>query len=131
MRNNFKSEKGIIALLTIIIIGFTTLTMALSSSFIGLGELNSGFTNIKGNKAMVLTEGCLEEALNKLRLNSGYSGESLVFKKGSCIISVSSNLNDRTILVEGQLENYYKKIEVDLTLNNNQININSWEEKNE
>jgi hypothetical protein len=131
MRNNFKSEKGIIALLTIIIIGFTTLTMALSSSFIGLGELNSGFTNVKGNKAMVLTEGCLEEALNKLRLNSGYSGESLVFKKGSCIISVSSNLNDRTILVEGQLENYHKKIEVDLTLNNNQININSWEEKNE
>ena len=129
MKNN--NQKGMVALLTIIIVSASTLIMAISSSLLGMGELDLGYTTGRAGETLVLADGCLEEALWKIKKNVSYSGESLVLSNGSCIINVASNGNDRTITVIGTVENYNKKIEVNLTLSGNQITINSWREKDD
>ena len=122
-------EKGMVALLTVIIIGAATLIMALSSSLLGLGELSLGYTASKSSVVMAMTDGCLEEALYQIKLNSSYTGGTLVLDEGSCIINIVPTGDNRIVTVTGTIGNYHKKIEVNLTLSGEQIIINSWKEK--
>ena len=124
-------ERGVTALLTITIIGAITLILALNSSLLGLGELNLGHISTKSSMAMAITDGCLEEALHQLKLDSNYSGDSLVLNEGSCIINVIPTGDDRLVTITGTVEEYNKKIEVNLTLLDEQIIINSWIEKDD
>jgi len=120
-------ERGVAALLTIVIVAAATLIMAYTASLLGLGELDLGYTSQKGAEAMSVADGCMEEALRRIRLDTGYSGGSLSLGGGSCIIERSGN----TITVTGTVDEYNKKIEAEISLNGNVITINSWEEKDD
>ena len=126
--NIYKDNRGVAALLTIIIVSAAVLIMAFSASILGMGELDMGWTSQKGGEAFAIADGCVEEALWQLRLDSGYTGDTLIIGENSCIIGVTSNGNSRTITVSGIVENYNKKIEVGITLNGNIITLNSWQE---
>ena len=125
----FINNKGAAALLTVVIIGAATLIMAVSASFLGLGELDLGYTAQKNAEVFNIADGCMEEAMRHLRIDSTYAGAALSLGDGSCIISVVAVLNDRTITVEAALGAYNKKIEASLTLTGNVITLNSWQEK--
>jgi len=133
--DNLNHKSAVAALLTIIIVSAAALIMAYSASILGLGELDLGYTSQKGTEALSVADGCTEEVLRRIRLNTDYGvglGDiSLTVSNGSCIIQVSDlGGNQRRISVVGTINNeYYKKIQVDLTLTNNVINIDSWEEK--
>jgi len=123
-----KDNRGIAALMIVVVIGSATLILALSASFLGLGELDMGFTAQKGGEASALSDGCMEEALRQIQLDSNYSGETLNLEGNSCIIGVQSNGNNRIIIVSAFIDDYSKKIEVNLTLDGNIITLNSWQE---
>jgi len=133
MRKELKKQKGAIALITIIIISAASLLMAYTASILGFRELDTGYVSSKGEEAFSLTDGCVEEALYRLVIDSSYSGGSLSLSNGSCIINVTANGNDRIVAVvgtvSGPIEDYVKRVEVDLTLSGYQVTINSWEEK--
>jgi len=140
--NNFKlflnskfkirnSREGMVALLTIIIVGAAVFIMAFSASLLGLGELEMGYDSQQGEESFAIVDGCMEEALRHLRIDNTYAGDTLNLGGGSCIISVVSAGNDRTVSVIATLGNYSKSLEVDLTLsgdNSDIITVNSWEE---
>jgi len=130
------NEKGAVALIVVVVIAAASLLMAYNASFLGLGDLELGYSSQKGGEALAVSEGCLEEALRRIRLDENYGvgqGEmNLSLDNGSCIIEVGANGNDRDIITTGNIDNYNKIIEANLTLsgdNNDVININSWEEK--
>ena len=121
-------------ILTVIIIAAATLIMAYSSSILGLGELELGYTSQKGAEAFSITDGCMEETLHRIHLNTNYgigAGTiNLLLDNGSCTIDVTDlGGNQRRILVSGTISDYTKRIEVELTLNGNVITITSWAEK--
>ncbi|PLX28387.1 hypothetical protein C0581_02560 [Candidatus Parcubacteria bacterium] len=129
---NFKfqisnSTKGIAALLTIVIIGAAALLMAFSASILGLGDLDMGYVAQKGKQASAFADACLEEGLHRLRLDENYSGNALSLGENSCIISITAQGQDRIIVVESQLGDFYEKKQAELTLNNNSISLSSWE----
>lgn len=126
IKNN---KSGATALLTVLIIGAATLIMAVSASFLSMGELDLGYTAQKGGETFALTDGCMEDALRHLRIDNGYIGGTLNFGAKSCIINITANGLDKTVNVVGTFGNYNKEIEVDLTLSGNVIAINSWIEK--
>lgn len=132
MRNKLKKLKndnrGVAALLTIVIIGAAVLIMAASASQLGLGELESGYYSQKGEEAFSVADGCAEEAMRRLRMDANYAGGSLNLGAGSCIISVVVAGSSRTVDVVGTVGEYNKKIEVSLTLNGNVITIDNWSE---
>ncbi len=128
-------ERGVAALMTIIIVAAAVLIMAYSASLLGLGELDLGYTSQKGGEAFSVADGCMEETLRHIRLDTSYSGGSLTTSNGSCIINVETSGNDRTITVTASTtDEYYKKIETNITLSTDiipVITINSWEEKSD
>ena len=130
----FKSPSAIAALLTILIVSSVALIMAYTASILGLGELDMGYTVQRGSESLSVADGCMEETLRRIQLNTNYGvGEgslNLTVSNGSCIIEVTDlGNNQRRVVVNSMSGDYYKLIQVDLTLNNNLIVIDSWEEK--
>jgi len=123
-----KYSRGIAVLLTIIIISVASLIIAISTSRLGLGEMEIGFYEDKGSKALSLADGCGEEALNRLRKNSSYTGEILNIGTSSCIITVTGSGINRTIYSLSNTDTYTKKIEIQININNSIVTIISWKE---
>ena len=88
---NLQPRSGFAALLAIVVIGAAALIMAYNSSLLGLGELESGYTAQQGSEAFSLAEGCMEEALRRLRIDpSGFSSMALLSFTGggSCSVAI-------------------------------------------
>jgi hypothetical protein len=135
MRKVFKQQlvsgnKGVAALLTIVIVAAATLLMAYSASLLGLGELELGHTSQKGEEAFSVADGCMEEALRRIRVDTSYTGGSLSVLNGSCTIAVTGS-GPYTITVTGTSGEYNKKIEAGVAVSSRVLTINSWEEKDD
>jgi hypothetical protein len=128
-------EQGLVAFLTIIIVSAAALIMALNASFLGLGELDLGYTASEGGTAFYIADGCMEEALERIRKDTAYGVGAgtinLTVSNGSCTIVVADSGSTRTVTVVGTKGNFNKKIEIDLTLTGNVITIDGWEEKDD
>ena len=127
-KNKTKYNRGAAALLTIVIIGAASLLMAIGSSRLGLGELETGFVEIRGASVFTTTQGCLEEAIHRLRKNNTYTGQTLSVGAGSCIISVSGSGSTRTITSTATIDSYTRKLEIIVDISNPVISISSWSE---
>lgn len=134
----YNTQSGIAALLTIVIVGAATLVMAYSASLLGLGELDLGYTSGRGAEAFSIADGCMEETLRRIRLNTAYGtvgGQiNLTVPNGTCEINVSvGNPSERIVNVLGSTTGggYNKKIQAALTLSGNIITITSWEERSD
>lgn len=123
-----KDERGAVAILTVVVVSVAALLMAVSASFLGLGDLDLGYTHQKGGEVFSVADGCMEEALEQLRINNAYNGGELNLGAGSCIISIVVSGNERTISVFGTVGAYNKKIEANITLIDDVITINNWKE---
>ncbi|PIT92171.1 MAG: hypothetical protein COU08_03750 [Candidatus Harrisonbacteria bacterium CG10_big_fil_rev_8_21_14_0_10_42_17] len=130
---HLKSNAGIAALMTIVIISAATLIIAFSASLLGIGELDIGYTSERGAEALSVADGCFEETLRRIRLDTGYKVDEsefvLTVENGYCTISVTS-VGGRTITVQGTSDEFNKTIEAVVTImNGNELSITSWEEK--
>lgn len=121
-----KEKKGATALLTVLIVGAAALVMAVSASYLGLGELDLGFTSQKGAETFAIADGCMEEAYRHLRIDTNYTGDTLSLGAGSCIISITTSGSDRNITVTATLGEYTKILVSNITLSGNNITVNSW-----
>jgi Tfp pilus assembly protein PilX len=124
----YDNEKGVAALLVVVIICVVALLIAVGASRLGLGEMEAGYVKQKNDQTINSAEGCMEEALERLRRNSAYAGGSLNISEGSCIITVVANGTARTITTSVTAGEYNKKIQVSATLGGAAIIINSWSE---
>ena len=122
-------QDGVAALLTIVIIGAAGLIMAYSASILALGDLEMGFDSQKGSQAFALADGCVEEAMRRLRLDNSYSGGSLSVGDNSCIIGIDTSGSDRTINVTSTVDIYHKVIEANVTVSDSSVVLNNWQEK--
>lgn len=121
-------NRGAAALLTVVIVGAAVLIMAFSASILGWGELEMSYSSQKGGEALALADGCLEEALWRLRLDSNYPGGVLDLEGNSCIINVASEAGQRTIKVSAAVDNYHKKVQAEVILEDSVITVTSWQE---
>ena len=123
---------GFAALLTIIIVSASSFIMAYSASMLGLGELDLGYTAQKGSEALAAADGCLEEALYRLRLDVDYNGGTVTSGLSSCTISVSGSGLNRTISIATDIDStFYKHLEVEVALSGNvypTITVTNWNE---
>ena len=78
-----KKERGVAALVVIVLVGAAALLFVQGSALLGLGELDLGYTSQKGSEAFSVADGCMEEALQRMRLSTSYTGGSLDTSNGS------------------------------------------------
>lgn len=128
LKKCFGDCRGMAALVAVIVLGVSALIMGLTASVLGLGDLEMGFAFQQGGEAVSLADGCVEEALYRLKLDDNYVGGDLSFADNSCIIEVQGVGNDRQIGVFSSVDNYNHHIVVNLTIVNSVITINSWQD---
>jgi hypothetical protein len=133
-------NRGFTALLTVVVLTAATLLLAYTSTLIGLGELDAGFTAQKGNTAFAVADGCVEEVLRRIKLDATYGvgagpfSLSLPQSNSSCSIEVRNSAHphcadDRCIIVTGTNGDYNKRIEADVLLSGTTITLTLWEEQ--
>lgn len=129
-------RRGFVALVMITVIGAAALLIAMSSSLLGIGALSEVYTAERGNEAFYAADGCVEEALRRLRLNAGYTGagEIITFPQlsASCTVTVTNlGSSGRRIIATGFGANgmYQRSIQMEITLSaQNVITVTSWQE---
>ena len=125
-----QNNKGMSLLLSVVIIGSAALIIALNIALLGLGELDMGYTGAQGGETFSIADGCVEEGLRRLRINSStYSGGTLSLGDGSCIIGVSGTGANRVIIATSTVGVHNKVVRMDIGLDSESvISVNSWEE---
>ncbi len=113
----YNRKSGIAALFVVVVLGAASLVLALSATFLGLGEIEEAFEATRGGKAFSIADGCLEETLERIRENPNYDGSSPpTFTDGSCTIIVTPSGLQRAVAVEGAFGDYTKKLQATVTL---------------
>jgi len=65
----------------------------------------------------------------RLKWSSSYTGGTLDFGKGSCIIGVVGSGGTRTIHTTSTVDTLIRKIEAGITISGSTVTITSWQEK--
>lgn len=129
---NHIHEKGIIALITTLVVGAVVLVVAISISTRSIGEINMSLDEEQSNQALVLATSCMEVALSKLSNNTTYTGnETITIGTKSCIINTieSPTSSTRVIKTSGTFGGYTRRLSVAVAnVTIFPIQVTSWQE---
>lgn len=123
--NRDQSGQTLVALLSFMTVAITITTAA---TLITVESIKTTTIYSIGNTALSLAETGAENALLRLARDPAYSGESLNIAGGTAIISISPSLPSKTITSEAVVGDTRRKVQVQVTLANNQVTITSWKE---
>lgn len=113
--------------MTILIITAVILTLGIGLSLRSIGEIKMGLQKSQSSGAYYLANLCAEQALMKLKENSGYAGnETINESSGQCtILPIEGNW---TVKVSATSSEQVKKIRIVVSSINPKMIIASWEE---
>lgn len=123
-----QANQGYITISIVLVVMAVVLGVVITVSQLGLGEGQSSLSLTNGESNLHLVEGCMEDALLKLRANAGYSGGTLTRPEGSCSVTVSQVVNDYTITTTSTTNIYKRTIQARVTRAGSAITITSWKE---
>ncbi|MDP3685771.1 MAG: hypothetical protein Q8R32_02990 [bacterium] len=86
-----QSERGAIALLAMLILMAAALTIAAGLSLRGLGNLQAVDVSHRGEEAFDGADGCVTEALRRLRDNGSYTGGAVTIGNTACTVTVADD----------------------------------------
>ena len=124
------SQKGLIALITVLIISVIILVVGLTLSLGSISEMKMGLQKSQSAESYYLANLCVEEALMKLKEDSTYSGnETLNIENGNChILPIEGNW---MIKVLATASGQTKKLKVVVSEIYLEMIIDSWQEVSE
>lgn len=126
-RMNNTNQRGYVAvavmLLTAVIILGTTITVI----SLGIGEGQSSLALTNGENTLHFVEGCMEDALLKIRANASYGGGTITQPEGTCTISISQAGATYTVTATSTATTYRRTIQAVVTRSSS-LTISSWRE---
>lgn len=105
MKNQFNKKKGSIALIGMLVIAAFCLILVVGMAE---GSISSGYQSVNrsaGSFSYNYAEGCFEEAVHRVEKDINFSGYTMNFTDGNCVISVSGT-NPKTVNVTLNYSNY-------------------------
>ncbi|MEP7167121.1 MAG: hypothetical protein ABI758_04050 [Candidatus Woesebacteria bacterium] len=84
MKNRRTSRSGFIALTSVLLILAVASAAAVVVTYSSIGEGQAGLALYKGEENLAFAEGCMEDNLLKIRMNSGYLGGNITRPEGTC-----------------------------------------------
>jgi len=90
-------QSGYVGIISVMIISLITLTLAAAISLSGLNEILFGYSLSQSHRVLQEADGCAEEAYYRLKLDPAYSGGTIPYNGGTCLISISGAGSARTI----------------------------------
>lgn len=123
-----QENRGVAALIVVVVVGAAALLMAMSAARLGLGELEMGYIAQKGDETLYLADGCVEDTLERLRVNPAYTGGTITLGGGSCVVSVGISGSNRTIIAGATVGDFNKKVQAEATIVGGVVTLTSWNE---
>lgn len=120
------NRKGFLAMSTVLIVSAVTLSIAIAVSLSGIGEGKTGLLHWQGSNALYLAEGCMEDALLKLRTSASYTGGTITRPEGSCTVTVTG-AGTYTVTVAATNATSTRQIQAVAT-RSGKVAISSWKE---
>lgn len=121
-----KNQKGFVAFTSILVVAAVVFAIVSSIPILGVDEAQGALGNTKSSQTTSVVQGCLDEALLRLRKDGAYTGGSLSLGDGSCIISISESSGVFSIDIEGSITgppDYNKKLQAQARRANYSINL--------
>ncbi|MAF13433.1 MAG: hypothetical protein CMI53_00870 [Parcubacteria group bacterium] len=119
------NQQGYIALIALLLVSATGLTIGIALSLGGIEEVQLSFGTSQAARAKSITNSCIEDGLERLRVNwSNYSG-SLAIDQDSCIIDIVVNGSNATLAATGTVDIFKQKIKIQV---DDTLEVTSWEE---
>lgn len=81
-----------VALSIVIVLGGVLVALATTVTYLSIGEAQSGLAHLKGGDNLSFVEGCMEDAMLKIRSDSSYVGGTIgrPGTEGTCSIAIVS-----------------------------------------
>lgn len=123
-------QKGYITLLSTLFLVAIGGIVAGSLILLGLGSSRTSLALDQSNQAKALANACAEEALQKVRESTPFSGSATIsLGNGSCSYTVTKLTGqNRTVTSSGTVGTIIRKISISIDKISPSINITSWQE---
>ncbi len=125
IKKNLMAGQTLVTLLVFVIVAIIITTSAV---MITITNSMSADKFQQGIAVKQLAESGIENALLKLLRDPNYASETISVGDGNAIISVTGDINNKTIISEGKSGNFSRKVQTKITYNNDMLVILSWEE---
>ena len=111
------SPKGVVALVTVLIIMVTLVSIGLVIAAVGRDEIVLSRVIENGENAFAVADACAEEGLQRLKLVPSYSGGSFALEDGTCTVTVTDmGGNVRHVRGQGAYGDAIRVVEARVTL---------------
>ena len=124
---SFKFKKGQGMLVAILMITAAALAIALAVATMASSEVNISQAARQSAKARMLAEGCLEDALMRLARTNNAQPPTFTSAEGNCTINIAGSA-PYEITSTGQAGRAFSKIKATVSVNNEILSIEKWEE---
>jgi hypothetical protein len=125
------TESGYIALISVLIIGAVSVTIATALLITGSDAQQENLARQQSLKARNAAVGCVEEALQQIHDNTAFTATNTAVTVGdaTCNYTVTNTgANTRTITATSTNVNVVRKIQTYVTINASSLSISSWQE---
>lgn len=124
------SEKGYVALLSVLVLGAVATAAAIAMLVAGADSQREALVSQRSSQARGLVDACVEEALQQIHDNTAFTGtNNLALGQGSCTYTVTNTgAATRTISANSTVGSVVRKVTVYVTIGASTISITSWQE---
>ena len=114
-------------LVAILMITAAALAIGLAVATLSSGEVKIAVAGRDANSAYYLAESCLENTLMRLARTEGSVPPAFNLDSGSCTIEIIGS-SPYVITSTGQVGRAYRKIRATVSINNEVLDVESWQE---
>ncbi len=129
-KSYIEKNEGFVALISVLIVGAVGVVILTSLVSLGVSSVKSSISIEDGNRALMVADSCVEEALLKIREDNYFIGtEQVNFDEGNCFYIIESNGEEvRTVKIEGRFKNSTKRLLIVINEINPKIVIGHWKQ---
>lgn len=124
---NQRKRFGQAMLVAILIITMAALAIAMAVATVSSSEVKISYGAKQSSEAYFLTEACLENALMRLARTDNSQPSNFTTSDGACTIKITGSA-PYEILATGQIGDAYRKIQATVSVSNEVLMIEKWEE---
>lgn len=120
--------KGYVATTIVLIVSAVVLGIIVTVSQLGIGEGQASFALTQGENTIDFVEGCMEDALLKLRASASYAGGTITRPEGTCSITVASVGTTYTVTATTTATAYKRTVQA-VVVRTGSLSLTSWKEQ--
>ena len=123
-----QNQKGLISLVTVLVMASAAVALGLAFSAFRLSEQQHAYFDQSSSEAFYAADSCVEEAYIRLKRNPSYSGGTLALTGVNCNSVVTGAGSSRTVAASSTVLGFTRKITATATLQGARLTQNDWTE---